>query len=232
MKNWRPITLLNISYKVITKWLANRIAKVLDSIILVTRTGFIKGKFIVDNLVTSWEAMHWAKADNQNSGMILLDFEKAYDRIEWNFVIAMLRQFGFPDYFCQWVNILFKNSNICIEINGEISESIPLGRSIRQGCPLALALYVIVADAMNYILKSTKFGPPIKGISFPNNDKLLVDQFADDTTPFMNMEEEIFDRVISRIELFCRASGAKIAPHKYVILGWDNTPPTWLEGKG
>ena len=176
--------------------------------------------------------MHWAKADNQNSAMILLDFEKAYDRIEWHFVIAMLKQFGFLDYFCQWVNILFKDSNTCIEINGEISESIPLGRSIRQGCPLAPALYVIAADAMNYILKSTEFGPPIKGISLPNNDELLVDQFADDTALFVNMEEENFDRVVSRIELFCKASGAKIAPHKSVILGWDNTPPTWLEGKG
>ena len=232
VKNWRPITLLNISYKVIAKLLANRIAKVLDSIISVTQTGFIKGRFILENLVTSWEAMHWAKVDNQNSAMILLDFEKAYDRIEWHFVIAMLKQFGFPDYFCQWVNILFKDSNTCIEINGETSESIPLGRSIRQGCPLAPALYVIAADAMNYILKSTKFGHPIKGISLPNNDDLLVDQFADDTTLFVNMEEENFDRVLSRIELFCRASGAKIAPHKSIILGWDNTPPPWLEGKG
>ena len=101
VKNWRPITLLNISYKVIAKLLANRIAKVLDSIISVTKTGFIKGRFILENLVTSWEAMHWAKADNQNSTMILLDFEKAYDRIEWHFVIAMLKQFGFPDYFFQ-----------------------------------------------------------------------------------------------------------------------------------
>ena len=100
VKNWRLITLLKISYKVIAKLLANRIAKVLDSIISVTRTGFIKGRFILENLVTSWEAMHWAKANNQNSAMILLDFEKAYDKIEWHFVIAMLKQCGFPDYFC------------------------------------------------------------------------------------------------------------------------------------
>ena len=100
VKNWRPITILNISYKVIAKLLANRIAKVLDSIISVTQTGFIKGRFILENLFTYWEAMHWAKVDNQNSAMILLYFEKAYDRIELHFVIAMLKQFGFPDYFC------------------------------------------------------------------------------------------------------------------------------------
>ena len=107
--------------------------------------------------------------------MILLDFEKAYDRIEWHFFIAMLKKFGFPNYFCKWFNNLFKDSNNCIEINGEISESIPLGRSIRQGCPLAPTLYVIVTDVMNYILKSIEFGPPIKGISLPINDELLVD---------------------------------------------------------
>ena len=93
MKNWRPITILNISYKIIAKLLANRITKVLDSIILMTQTRFIKGRFILENLVTSWETMHWAKADNQNLAMILLDFEKAYDKIEWHFVIARLKQF-------------------------------------------------------------------------------------------------------------------------------------------
>ena len=70
---------------------------------------------------------------------------------------------------------MFKDSNTCIDIDGEISKSIPLGRSIRQGYPLAPVLYVIVADALNYILKSTEFAPPIKGISLPNNDELLVD---------------------------------------------------------
>ena len=85
---------------------------------------------------------------------------------------------------------------------------------------------------MNYILKSTKFGHPIKGISLPNNDELLVDQFVDDKTLFVNMEEDNFDRVVSKIELFKKASGANITPHKYVILCWYNTPPTWLEGKG
>ena len=69
---------------------------------------------------------------------------------------------------------------------------------------MAPSLYVIVVDAMKYILKSTEFGPPIKGISFPNNDELLVDQFADDTILFVNMEEENFDRVVSRIELFAK----------------------------
>ena len=157
--------------------------------------------------------MHWAKADNQNVAMILLDFEKTYDRIEWHFVIAMLEKFGFPDYFCQWVKILFKDSNTCIEINGELSEAIPLGRSIRQGCHLVPTLYVIAADAMNYILKSIEFGPPVKGISLPNNDEILIEQLADDTTLFMNLEEDNFDRVVSRIELFCRASKAKIARH-------------------
>ena len=68
-------------------------------------------------------------------------------------------------------------------------------------------------------LNLLSLAPPVKGISLPNNDELLVDQFADDTTLFVNMEEEIFDRVVSKIELFCRASGAKIAPHKSIILG-------------
>lgn len=189
VKNWRPITLLNISYKIIAKILARRIRDILKEVVLVTQIGFIKGRYILYNLITSWEAMNWAKDDKQNAAMVLLDFEKAYDRIEWPFVVNMLEAFGFPKVLCKWVNILFKDSSIVIDVNGELSECIPLGRSIRQGCPLAPALYVIVVDALSFILKVPNLGQPVKGICLPNEENLLIEQFVDDTTLFLEMEE-------------------------------------------
>ena len=82
VKNWRPITLLNLSYKIIAKLLARRIADITKNIVSVTQTGFIRGRYILENLITSWEAMNWAKESGQEVAMILLDFEKAYDRVE------------------------------------------------------------------------------------------------------------------------------------------------------
>lgn len=107
VKNWRPITLLNLSYKILAKLLAKRIVGMLNNIVSVSQTGFIKGKYILENLITSWEVMKWGKDSKQNVCMVLLDFEKAYDRIEWNFVIKILEKLGFPPSFYRWVNILF-----------------------------------------------------------------------------------------------------------------------------
>ncbi|XP_057825619.1 uncharacterized protein LOC131037482 [Cryptomeria japonica] len=176
--------------------------------------------------------MHWAKADNQKVAMVLLDFEKAYDRIEWPFVRGMLQAFGFPSYFCKWIDIIFKDSSTVVEINGDMSEAIPLRRSIRQGCPIAPALFVIIADALYYILRALKLGPSIKGLTLPNDDNLINAQFANDIALFLALFEDNFDNAMERLQFFCLASGAKIAPHKSTIFGWSENPPNWIIGKG
>lgn len=70
--------------------------------IFLTKTGFIKGRHILDNLITSWEAMEWEKISNQDVSMFLIDFEKAYDRVEWEFILMMLEAFGFPSNFVRF----------------------------------------------------------------------------------------------------------------------------------
>ena len=105
---------LNLSYKLIAKFLARRIIDITKKIVFVTQTRFIKGRYILENIITSWEAMNWAKESSQEVAMILLDFEKAYDRVEWPFVLGMLKAFGFPYYFCKWVEILFKDASTVI----------------------------------------------------------------------------------------------------------------------
>jgi hypothetical protein len=125
---------------------------ILPKLINNSQIGFIKGRYILENLITAWEAMDWAKCSRQNSTLLLLDFEKAYDRIEWNFIIMVLQSFGFPPYFCNVVQTFLQDAYAQIEINGSLSDPFPLGRSIRQGCPLAPTLFVIAAKALYYIL--------------------------------------------------------------------------------
>ena len=124
------------------------ITNIIKNIVLVTQTSFIKGRYILENLITSWEAMIWAKDSRQDVAMILFDFEKAYDRLEWPFVLGMLKAFGFPYYFCKWIEILFIDASTVIEINGEFSKPIIL--HIRQGFPIAPSLFVIVSHTLYY----------------------------------------------------------------------------------
>lgn len=129
--------------------------------------------------------------------MILLEFEKSYDRIEWPFVIGMLKAFGFPSYFCKWIKILFQDSSTIIEVNGEFSDPIILQRSNRQGCPIAPSLFVIISYALFYILRDASLGNPIKGITLPNAEELINAQFADDTTLFLEQSEDNFSMALN-----------------------------------
>lgn len=97
---------------------------------------------------------------------------------------------------------------------------------------MALALFVIVVDALFYILRSTHLGSLVKGLILPNNDDLLIEQFVDDTGVFVEMNENKFNNMLGRIHLFCLALGAKISPMKSIILGWNDTPHYWLNNKG
>ncbi|XP_059075477.1 secreted RxLR effector protein 78-like [Cryptomeria japonica] len=132
----------------LAKILATRLEKLLPRFIYPTQTGFIKGRYILENLITSWEAMEWARTSNQDAAMFLFDYEKAYDRVEWEFIIMMLESFGFLGEFCQIVKVLLHDASAQIDINGSLSTPIVLSRSIRQGCPLAPSLFVIASDAL------------------------------------------------------------------------------------
>jgi len=86
IKNLRPITLLNSFYKVVAKVLARRLQIILPEIVRPNQNGFVQGRCIIDNIFMAQEAMSYAKESGQDLVLLLLDFEKAYDRISWSFV--------------------------------------------------------------------------------------------------------------------------------------------------
>ncbi|XP_059067729.1 secreted RxLR effector protein 78-like [Cryptomeria japonica] len=106
--------------------------------------------------------MEWARLLNQKVAMFLLDFEKAYDKIEWKFIFMMLEAFDFHDLFCHCVLVLLVDAHAQIEVNGVTSQPFKLGRSIRQGCHLAPALFVIAYDVLFYLLRENSLSPKVK----------------------------------------------------------------------
>ncbi|KAL3675799.1 hypothetical protein R1sor_025747 [Riccia sorocarpa] len=86
LKNWRPITLMSCTYKIISKLIANRLKKFLPHLIDVEQTGFVQGRRIEDNILTLRTAEEWSKVANEKNLFIKLDFTKAFDRVSFIFI--------------------------------------------------------------------------------------------------------------------------------------------------
>lgn len=228
IKNWCPITLLNVSYKILAKVLANRLVTILPKFICSTQTSFIKGRYILENLITCWESMKWAKSSKQDTAIFLLDFEKAYDGVEWDFILTMLDAFGFPTELYNYVKILLKDAFAMIEVNGNLSHPIHLSRSIRQGRPLAPALFVIVSDALYQLLRDDTLSPRVHSITLPDDLELLNIHFVDDTSIFLELSRNNILCFTQKMEIFGQISGACISNSKTILLGWKDEPPDWL----
>ena len=112
--------------------------------------------------------------------LLFLDFEKAFDAVEWNFLFKTLEKFNFGKNFIKWIRILYTNPIFRTKNNGWISKTVKMGRGIRQGCPVSALLYVFVAEILAVKLKENK---DIEGFTFPDKiNEIKTIQHADDLT--------------------------------------------------
>jgi hypothetical protein len=169
----------------------------------------MKDRSIIDNVFLAIEAMDWAMETSQPMVMLLLDFEKAYDRIEWGFLEGTLNKLGFNSTWISWVCALYIDSWCSVGLNGQTSDPFKLTRSIRQGCPLAPFLYLFVANCLGYILEQDVV---VSGLKLPENDGDVIDQeYADDTNLYLEGSIQNLDYAKRALEVFASASGAKIS---------------------
>ena len=139
LKNWRPLSLLNVDYKILAKALAMRLQKFLPILINEDQTGYVKGRYIGENIRLISDIIQYYKDRNLSGLLLLVDFEKAFDTIEWSFIDRVLLSFNFGTLFRKWVKIIYCNVHSCVINNGYISEFFPQSRGVRQGCPLLLS---------------------------------------------------------------------------------------------
>ena len=171
--NWTPLTMLNNVYKVIAKALALRLSKHMKQWITKEQKGFIKGRYILDSIIASWEGIEHAEKTNQDFIFFKIDFDKAYDRIHWDYILQSLGDMGLGPNFTNMVKTLFGNAKAKVICNGELTEAITLTKSIRQGCPLAPLLYAIAADGLNWLIKDKVIKGELQGITLPNGDQCV-----------------------------------------------------------
>ena len=166
IQNYRPISLLNTLYKVVAKIYANRMKPLLHHWILPSQTGFVPNRCILDNIFLAFEAIEWTLESNQNISMLLLDFEKAYDRVSWKFLSQTMEKMGFHDTWIKQVMSLNINASATILVNGEQTKNFKLQRSVRQGCPLAPYLFLLTVDVLGQMLQHPEY--QVQGLRLPD----------------------------------------------------------------
>jgi hypothetical protein len=137
LKKYRPISLLNCSFKIFGKLLNNRLIKVANRLIASNQIAFIKGRYILESVVAAHEIVHEVHRKNESGIILKLDYEKAYDRVSWNFLEEMLTKRGFGAKWRGWISKVVQGGSICIRINDENSAFFKPGKGLRQGDPLS-----------------------------------------------------------------------------------------------
>ena len=126
--------------------------------------------------------MSFTKTQNIPGLAVFLDFEKAFDSIEWNYIQKCLVTFNFGPQLRQWINVIYSNISSCILNNGFATKQFNLGRGVRQGCPLSGILFTIGIEILANAIRNTN---DIKGIEIDDTKTIKLTQYADDTTVFL-----------------------------------------------
>ena len=132
LKNWRPITLLNCDYKIASKAIASRLKAVLQNLVENDQTSFLKGRSIAENICLINNVISYTESKNIPGLLLFVDFEKAFDTIEWAFVKKTLHHFGFGSSLIKWINLFYRDIQSCVINNGWSAGSVNMQMTLQS----------------------------------------------------------------------------------------------------
>ena len=214
LKNWRPISLLSVLYKLTSATLANRMKKVLDKLISDSQTGFLKRRYIGESIRLVYDIINYCNFSDKKGLLMLIDFEKAFDSISWKFMYKVLKFFKFPSGYIKWIKILNTSTVAAVIQCGVKSDFVPVERGCKQGDPIAPYLYILGGQIMCYMID---YNLEINGI-YVCHKEFKISQFADDMALFLDGSQNSLQAAINTIELFGSFSGLKMNTNKTKVI--------------
>ncbi|XP_052181660.1 uncharacterized protein LOC127794528 [Diospyros lotus] len=211
---FRPISCCNVLYKVITKILANRIKTVLSSLVDVSQAAFVPGRSIGDNVLLAQELVfQYHLHQGPPRCAMKVNLAKAYDTVEWDFLLMTLQVMNFPSQFCGWIRECITTPRYSVKINGQLNGFFPGGRGLRQGDPLSPYLFVLVMQVLQGIIhysRASDFQYHWKC----EQTSLVMLMFADDLLMFSHGDPSSVSILKSCLERFSSLSGLVANPSK------------------
>ena len=214
LNNWRPISLLNVAYKIASSCISNRIKRVLHGLIHPNQTGFQSNKFIGMNLQLMYNILTYTDTENIPGMLVLVDFFKAFDSIDWGYIEQVLQYLNFGNDMIKWVRLFYTDITSCVMVNGKYSEYFTIERGVRQGDPLSPYLFLLCVEILAQAFREHD---QIKGIKIEDNEALLS-QFADDTALYLDGSKESFENCIRLLSTFASISGLTINFQKTIVV--------------
>ena len=216
--DFRPISLVGSMYKIVSKMLANRLKKVMNTVIGEFQMAFVKGRQITDSFVIAEEIINKWKREKVGGLVVKLVFEKAYDSVDHGFLDSMLENMGFGFKWRRWIADCISSPRLSVLINGCPTKQFGMERGLRQGDPLSPFLFNIVSEGLSCLLQKAVGLEMIKGEDFDRNGIHISHlQFADDTIMFIKPKIEYVLNIKRILRCFELASGLKVNFHKSCV---------------
>ncbi|KAK1554997.1 hypothetical protein Q3G72_020206 [Acer saccharum] len=227
-KDFRPISLCSVVYKTVTKVMANRLKEILPAIISPSQSAFIPGRLIFDNVLISFEILHSIsrkKLGKRGLMALKLDMSKAYDRIEWDFIQAVMIKMNFPQNWIDLVRDCISTSSLSLLLNGKPVGKVIPSRGLRQGCPLSPYLFILCAEALSSLLQNSENNGRGLGVKCCRGSPLVSHLFfADDSVLFYRASKENCRTIRNLLTIYENGSGQQVNLQKSRITFSPNVP--------
>ncbi len=196
--SYRPVSLLNVDVKILAKVLASRLETVLPTFMSEDQTGFIKNRHSFTNVPRLLNIVFSPSSTTAPEGVISLDAEKAFDRVEWKYLFFSLHKFSFGEHFITWVPLLYTSPQACVCTSAIRSTFFPLTRGTRQGWPLSPLLFAIAIEPLSIVLKTNR---SISGIRRGGAEH-KVSLYADDLLLYVSNPKTAISHILDTLKIF------------------------------
>ncbi|KAL0287321.1 UNVERIFIED_CONTAM: hypothetical protein Scaly_2767800 [Sesamum calycinum] len=188
--DFRPISLCYVTNKIMSKLLYKKLSHSLPNLISLAQSGFVTGRLISDNILIAQEIIHHLDLRYKNNNLVIkLDMSKAYDRVNWNFLLSIMEKMGFPTRFLTLIKHAVQNCWFTVLVNKETAGFSKSTSGLRQGDPISPALFIIVADALSKGIDHLFNGNPDMYFQTKCEVKISHLSYVDDVILFTNCKE-------------------------------------------
>ena len=216
--NYRPIALIQVDVKVLSKALTYRLQQVILDLIHPDQKGFVKGRSIHHHVRFLADLQDLVTAREEEAYALFLDFQKAFDRVNWDYMFRVLERMGFGASFIRWVRLLYMNPQAHLLINQNIQPALHPTRGVKQGDPLSALLFVLTIEPLGNLLRAhEEYGVCL------NADQTATSMFFADDSTLLGSSLVNVQGQLDLVAEYCRGSGAQLNLTKSVLLALNRS---------